>query len=277
MRIAPGSGAVAIKNPKARRPMKIRTLIVDDERPAREELAFLLKSFPDVEVVGQAKNGIEAVQLVRDRSPQVVFLDVQMPGLDGLAVVRRLLEKKGPLPLFIFATAYEHYAVQAFEVNALDYLLKPIGKARLEKVLHRSRRMLEGDESTQEKIERLVRMVQEYPFVQKSKLLVKSGGRLFLVDSDNLVYATIQDGLISIHTREMEGQSNFRTIEDLQMNLDARNFWRVHRSYLVNINSIREVIPWFKSSYQLRMMDRKQTEIPVSRSQTRRLRELFNL
>ena len=257
--------------------MKMRTLIVDDERPAREELAFLLKSFPDVEVVGQAKNGIEAVQLVRSRSPQVVFLDVQMPGLDGLAVVRRLLEKKGPLPLFIFATAYDHYAVQAFEVNALDYLLKPIGKERLAIVLHRSRRMLEGNESAQDKIERLLRMVQEYSSDQNSKLLVKSGGRLFLVNANNLVYATIHDGLISIHTREMEGQSNFRTIEDLQMNLDTQNFWRVHRSYLVNINSIREVVPWFKSSYQLRMTDRNQTEIPVSRSQTPKLRKLFNL
>ena len=257
--------------------MEIRTLIVDDERPAREELSFLLQGFPDIRVVGQAKNGVEAVQMVRDKSPQVVFLDVQMPGLDGLGVVRRLIEKKTPLPLFVFATAFDNYAVQAFEVNALDYLMKPIAKPRLVKAIKRVRRFLEGNESTREKLDRLVRMVQEAPSSPRPKLMVKSAGRMFLIKSDDLIFATIQDGLISIHTRDIEGQSNCRTIEELQTNLDSQDFWRAHRSYLVNINRIKEVIPWFKSSYQLRMDDRKQTEIPVSRAQTRRLRELFNL
>src|SRR5664279_3817201 len=112
--------------------MKITTLIVDDEQPARDELAFLLKSIPDVEVIGQGKNGVEAVNLVRDLSPQLVFLDVQMPGVDGFGVIKRLLEKKIRMPFFIFATAFDTHAVQAFEVNALDYLLKPIAKPRLE-------------------------------------------------------------------------------------------------------------------------------------------------
>ncbi len=107
--------------------------------------------------------------------------------------------------------------------------------------------------------------------------MVKSAGHMLLISSDDLIFATIQDGLISIHARDLEGQSNCRTIEELQTNLDSPNFWRVHRSFLVNINRIKEVIPWFKSSYQLRMDDRKQTEIPVSRAQTRKLRELFNL
>ncbi len=260
--------------------MKIRALIVDDERPAREELTFLLKDFPEVEVVGQAGNGLEAVQLVRHLAPQLVFLDVQMPGLDGLGVVRRLvdkMDKKVLLPHFVFATAFDNYAVKAFEVNAIDYLLKPIAKARLGKALERTRRLLNVGEPAQEKIDRLVRMVQEYPTLQKTRLMVKSTGRMLLVGAEDLVFATINDGLISIHTREMDGQSNFRTLEELQNNLDERTFWRVHRSYLININGIKEVIPWFKSSYQLRMDDRRKTEIPVSRAQTRRLRELFNL
>ena len=257
--------------------MKVSALIVDDEQPARDELAFLLKGLPDVEVVGQGKNGVEAVNLIRELNPQVVFLDVQMPGIDGFGVIKKLLEKKVRLPFFIFATAYDHYAVQAFEVNAIDYLLKPIARTRLEKAIGKIRRELEAVEPTQQKLDRLVQLVEERPVAQPNKLLVKSGGRLVLVDSDDIIYASIEDGVITVVTRDLEGQSNFRTVEELQSNLDPNSFWRAHRSYLVNINRIREVVPWFKSSYQLKMDDRKQTEIPVSRAQTRRLRELFKL
>ena len=257
--------------------MKIAALIVDDEQPARDELAFLLKGLPDVEVVGQGKNGVEAVSLIRELSPHLVFLDVQMPGLDGFGVIKKLLEKKAKLPSFVFATAYDHYAVQAFEVNAVDYLLKPIARPRLEKAIAKVRRSLENAEPAHEKLERLVQLVEERPAPQKSRLLVKSGGRLVLVDSEDVIYASIEDGVITIVTRELEGQSNFRTVEELQSNLDPNTFWRVHRSYLININRIREVVPWFKSSYQLKIDDRKQTEVPVSRAQTKRLRELLNL
>jgi two-component system LytT family response regulator/two-component system response regulator LytT len=257
--------------------MKITALIVDDEQPARDELAFLLKGFSDVEVVGQGKNGVEAVSLVRELNPHLVFLDVQMPGIDGFGVIKRLLEKKTPLPFFVFATAFDQYAVQAFEVNAIDYLLKPVAKPRLEKAILRVRRMLETPDTASQKLDRLVQMVEQRPVAQKGKLVVRSANRLFLVDSDEVIYASIEDGVISIVTRELEGQSNFRTVEELQANLDPQVFWRVHRSYLVNVNHIKEVVPWFKSSYQLKMEDRRQTEIPVSRAQTRRLRELLNL
>lgn len=257
--------------------MKITALIVDDEQPARDELAFLLKGIPELEIVGQGKNGVEAVNLVRDLNPHVVFLDVQMPGVDGFGVIKRLLEKKVRLPFFIFATAYDQYAVQAFEVNAIDYLMKPIAKPRLEKAILRVRRMLETSETASQKLDRLVQIMEGRPALQKGKLVVKSGNRLFLVDSDDIIYASIEDGVISIVTRDLEGQSNFRTVEELQSNLDPKTFWRVHRSYLVNVNHIKEVVPWFKSSYQLKMQDRKQTEIPVSRAQTRKLRELLNL
>src|SRR5439155_11159268 len=133
----------------------ITTLVIDDEQPARDELAFLLKGFSDIEVVGQAKNGLEAVSLIRDSSPQLVFLDVQMPGLDGFGVIKKLLEKKARMPFFVFATAYDNYAVQAFEVNALDYLLKPVARARLEKAIGRTRQMIEAAASTNQKLDRL--------------------------------------------------------------------------------------------------------------------------
>ncbi len=256
--------------------MKMTALIVDDEQPARDELAYLLKSFPDVEVVAQGKNGVEAVNLIKELSPSLLFLDVQMPGLDGFGVIRRLIEKKIKMPHVVFVTAYDQYAVQAFDVNAADYLLKPISRVRLEKALGRVRRSAETSDATQ-KLDKVVEMLERRPVPQKNKLVVKAGGRLHLLDSDDVVYASIEDGVISIVTREFEGQSNFRTVEELQNALDPKVFWRVHRSYLININRIKEVIPWFKSSYQLRMDDRKQSEIPVSRAQTRKLRELLNL
>ncbi len=258
--------------------MKITALIVDDEQPARDELAFLLKGFPDLEVVGIGKNGVEAVNLSRELNPHLMFLDVEMPGLDGFGVIKRLLEKKLHLPFVVFVTAYDHYAVQAFDVNAIDYVLKPIAKPRLEKALGKVRRMVEGAESAREKLDRLIQMLEKKnPVLQKNKLLVKSNGRLYLLDSDDVIYASIEDGVISIVAHDLEGQSNFRTVEELQNSLDPNTFWRVHRSYLININKIKEVVPWFKSSYQLKMDDRRQTEIPVSRAQTRRLRQLLNL
>lgn len=256
---------------------KISVLIVDDEQPARDELAFLLKSIPDVEVAGQGKNGLEAVSLIRELAPRLVFLDVQMPGLDGFGVIKRLLDKKVPLPQFVFVTAYDHYAVQAFDVNALDYLLKPIARSRLDRAIGRVRETIEDSATTHEKLDRLVKMIEGGPAAQRTKVVVRSAGRLVLVDSEEIVYASIEDGVISIVTKDFEGQSNFRTVEELQGNLDPKTFWRVHRSYLVNVNRIKEVVPWFKSSYQLKMSDRRQSEIPVSRAQTRRLRELFNL
>ena len=258
----------------------IRAIVVDDEPLAREELAFLLKAHPEIKVVAEGRNGVEALQLIKEHQPDLVFLDVAMPGQDGLELVRRLLDKKNKvakMPQVIFATAYDQYAVQAFELNAIDYLLKPIDKGRLAQSLERVRRVIEGQSHSTEKLEELMRMLREGATTQQVKLLLRSNGRLMLVDPKELIYATIEDGLITMVTKEMEGESNYRTIEELQTNLDPTNFWRVHRSYLININHIKEVVPWFKSSYQLRMNDRKGTEIPVSRAQTKRLRELLKL
>ncbi len=254
----------------------LSTLVVDDEQLARDELCYLLRECPNIEVIANASNGLEALDLIRDQEPDLVLLDVQMPGLDGLSVVRQLLEGGDKLPHVIFVTAYDQYAVQAFEVNAVDYLLKPVDKARLRVSLDRVERLRDSATRGREKMERAVAQI-EARAGGRTKLLVKAANRLFLVDADEVIYATIEDGLITIVANMIEGQSTYRTIEELQTNLDATRFWRAHRSYLVNINKIREVVPWFKSSYQLRMDDKKRTEIPVSRAQTRRLRELLKL
>jgi two-component system, LytTR family, response regulator LytT len=258
--------------------MPLSTVIVDDEQLARDELAFLLKNADDVNVVAQGKNGIEGVNLIKEHNPDLVFLDVQMPGLDGFGVIKKLLDRKIPLPKIVFATAFDQYAVKAFEVNAVDYLLKPFDKKRVAQAIQKAR--AQGATSAPaEKFEALVRMLesQKHP---TTKILLKAAGRMLLVDQKDICYAWIEDGVISVVTAGaagMEGQSNCRTLEELLDTLDPKLFWRAHRSYLVNINRIREVVPWFKSSYQLRMDDKKQTEIPVSRAQTRRLRELFGL
>lgn len=255
--------------------MSISTLIVDDEQLAREELAFLLKSHPEVEVVGEAANGLEAIAMIDEYEPDLVFLDVQMPGLDGLSVVRKMIERGGRLPHFIFATAFDQYAVEAFELAAADYVMKPIEKSRLSKSIERARRLIDSPEDASGQVERLLAQLSDKR--SPTKLLVRSSNRMFLVDEAEIAYATIEDGVITVIASSIEGLSNYRTIEDLQSHLNPALFWRPHRSYLVNINRIKEVIPWFKSSYQLRMSDKNQTAIPVSRAQTKRLRELFKL
>ena len=268
----------AIKSEPSSAVATIRTIVVDDEPLAREELAFLLKAHPDIQIVAEGSNGIEAFQLIREHQPDLVFLDVAMPGQDGLELLRRLLDKrtKIKLPQMIFATAFDHYAVQAFELNAIDYLLKPIDKARLAQSLERVRRSMESAPSSSAALEELVRMMKVSSSPQ-TKLLLRSNRRMMLVDQKDLIFAAIEDGSITLTTKEMEGESSYHTIEELQATLDPAQFWRVHRSYLVNINHIKEIVPWFKSSYQLRMNDRKNTEIPVSRAQTKRLRELLKL
>ena len=259
--------------------MSLSAVIVDDEQLARDELAYLLKNVGDVDVVAQGKNGLEAVSLIKEHNPDLVFLDVQMPGLDGFGVIKKLLDKKIPLPKIVFATAFDQYAVKAFEVNAVDYLLKPFDKKRVAQSVQRARSKQEPGLLPAEKIDNLVRML-EMQKPQLSKILLKSVGRMLLVDQREICYASIEDGVITVVTAGLsgiEGHSNCRTLEELLDSLDPNLFWRAHRGFVVSINHIREVVPWFKSSYQLRMDDKKQTEIPVSRAQTRRLRELFNL
>jgi two-component system LytT family response regulator/two-component system response regulator LytT len=336
----------------------LTSLIIDDEPLARQELQFLLEGAGGVTVLAQASNGIEAVDLIRTYKPDVVFLDVRMPGLDGFAVLKKLLSlnRKAKLPQIVFATAFDQYAVKAFEVNAVDYLLKPFDSKRVVKTIekvrarvaaeselddagneppashvaeeelpaatahkHMQRASVAGRERSGEtnrgrslasgpgrlwdaaeaKLDAVLRMIQEQAEnlaaqggspsslaagpaggireTRTGKVVVRASNRLLLVDQRDVCFASIEEGRISVVTKALEGDSNCRTLEELTEQLDPEQFWRVHRSFLVNIQHIREVVPWFKSSYQLRMDDRQSTEIPVSRSQTKRLRELFNL
>ncbi len=255
--------------------MSIRALVVDDERLARDELCFLLESFSDVEVVGQASNGLEAVELVEQLKPDLLLLDIQMPGLDGFQVLRKLVRKDAPLPSVVFVTAYDRYAIRAFEINAVDYLLKPVERTRLGEAITRTRRHVAEERPLIDQLERMLGSLERESPLQR--VVVKVGERLMLVDPMDVVYATVDDGVVTIATAQWTGTSNLRTLDELVTSLDPALFWRVHRSYVVNMKRIKEVIPWFNRTIQLKMADQKETEIPVSRSQTRRLKEYLKL
>jgi two-component system response regulator LytT len=258
----------------------MRVVVVDDEQLAREELCFQLEQLGTEEVVAQAGNGLEAIAAVERHEPDLVFLDIQMPGLTGFEVARRLLQRDDESPALIFVTAFDQHAIEAFEVNAVDYLLKPVDASRLEQALQRARRRLSSERAGRaplnDQLERIVKMMSGRQ-IRRDQVAVKVGERFMLVQAEDIIYASLADESINIVTGHVAGSSNYRTLDDLQARLDPDVFWRVHRSHLVNINKIKEIVPWFSRNYILRMKDAKSTEIPVSRSQTKRLREYLKL
>jgi len=265
--------------------MPLQAVLVDDEQIARDELAYLLGRIDDVEVIGQASNGLEALSTITRLQPDVVFLDVQMPGLTGFEVARRMLDATSRSHI-IFVTAYDQHAIEAFDVNAVDYLLKPVDHTRLELAVQRARRRIDAEQleergprvpsAIDDQLEKIVAMVAERQN-RRERLAIKVGERFLLVQAEEILYASLADESITVVTSQYTGTSNYRTLDELQARLDASVFWRVHRSHLVNINKIKEIVPWFSRNYILRMKDDKATEIPVSRTQTRRLREYLKL
>ena len=291
--------------------MDIKALVVDDEQLARDELCYLLEQAGGVSVVAQAANGVDALALIAEHAPDLVFLDVQMPGLNGFEVARQVLERQearaddradgeerdeapGGAEI-VFVTAFDQYAVDAFGVDAVDYLLKPVDPERLDQAVQRARRRIAGrmapravDGAVPERtlanaeLERLVKRLAQGALgpdgrSRRERLAVKVGERFFLVDAGDVIFATLADEVVTVAATGFTGTSNYRTLDDLQAQLDPETFWRVHRAYLVNINKIKEIVPWFSRNYILKMSDAKSTEIPVSRSQTKRLREYLRL
>jgi two-component system, LytTR family, response regulator len=252
----------------------LTAVVADDEQLARDELCFQLTQIDGVEIVSQASDGLQALDEIARLNPDVAFLDVQMPGLTGFEVARRVLENGTDLAV-VFVTAFDHRAIEAFEVNAVDYVLKPVEPARLEQAVGRVRKR-RAEQPLGDQLERLVRMMASQKD-RRSQIAVKAAERIVLVQADDIIYASLTEDSINIVTGQVSGTSNYRTLDELQARLDPDVFWRVHRSHLVNINKIKEIVPWFSRNYILRMRDAKATEIPVSRSQTRRLREYLKL
>ncbi len=262
--------------------MVLKAVLVDDEQLARDELGYLLEQVGGVQVLGQAGNGVEALTTIEKLQPDVVFLDVQMPGLTGFEVARRLLDSRAASQI-VFVTAYDQHAIEAFEVNAVDYLLKPVDQGRLEVAVDRARRRVASDRPVgpganlnSADLEKIIQAVAERQS-RRDRLAIKVGERFLLVQSAEIIYASLADDGITVVTSQHAGTSNYRTLDELHERLDPTVFWRVHRSHLVNINKIKEIVPWFSRNYILRMKDDKTTEIPVSRTHTRRLREYLKL
>ncbi|PYR32616.1 MAG: DNA-binding response regulator [Acidobacteria bacterium] len=276
--------------------MDLRAVLVDDEQLARDELRYLLGQVGGIDVIGQAGNGAEALDVIARLEPDLVLLDVQMPGLTGFEVARRMLDG-GPGAHIIFVTAFDQHAIEAFEVNAVDYLLKPVEPGRLAVAVQRARRRVSadriaGDEGTaasgvggkedqiadltNDRLEQIIQLVAERQS-RRERLAIRVGERYILVLAEEIIFASLIDDIITVVTGQHTGTASYRTLDELHARLDPSVFWRVHRSHLVNINKIKEIVPWFSRNYILRMKDEKATEIPVSRSQTRRLRDYLKL
>ena len=232
---------------------KIRTLVVDDETLARERVLTLLQQEADVEVVGECSDGGQAVAAIQEQSPDLVFLDVQMPGCDGFEVLKNISPDR--MPTVIFVTAYDEYALRAFEVHALDYLLKPFGKDRFQETLRHAREAIEvrraGDLGR-----RLLAMVHDIkPEPQRvERLVVKSGGRVFFLRTDEIDWIEAAGNYVRLHLGQ-ESHLFRETMNRMETRLDARRFARIHRSRIVNTERIKELQPWFNGDHVVVLRD----------------------
>jgi two-component system, LytTR family, response regulator len=253
---------------------KIRVVIVDDENPARRKVCRFLTAEKDFEIAGEAGTGPEAVRLIEAQRPDLVFLDVQMPGLDGFGVIESL--KIRPLPQVIFITAYDHFALKAFEVHALDYLLKPFDQPRFQKVLDHVRGLIQradrgGPGDLAEKLSRLLEEMNNRPKYAE-RLLINAGEKGFLLAVEKIDWIEAARNYVNLHV----GRDSYMlrgTIESLYQKLDPSKFLRANRSQIVNVASIRELHPWFHGEYRIVLNDG--AELPWSRRYLDRNSNLF--
>jgi two-component system response regulator LytT len=247
--------------------MAIRTLVVDDEKLARDRLVGFLEGLNDVQLVGQAGDGVEALKRIEEERPDLVFLDVQMPGMDGFEVLKAL---RTPLPHVVFSTAYDEYAIRAFEVDAVDYLLKPLSRARVGEAVGRVRSRL-GSERNGPDLESVLRRLEEQRKVHVSQVPVYSGKRILIVPVSEVLWFGVEYRLVYAHTVERAFMTNY-TLRELEERLDPALFFRAHKSSLVNLKHVKEIVPWFGGRYKLVMRDQAGSEVALSRAQARELR-----
>lgn len=248
----------------------IRAMIVDDETPARSELKFLLEKHPGVCVVCEAANFQEALTVIRQCQPHLVFLDVEMPGMNGIQIAEKILETMQPL--IVFATAHEEFALKAFELNAVDYLLKPFSPKRIDQCIEKVRAMLAKSAS----VTLLAAEETRIPRAICRKLAIDQGGKAQIINTNDIIAACSSEGHLDVYTPQKVYQVSM-TLQDLQTRLDEEEFFRSHRGCLVNIEKIREVIPWFNGTYNLILEGLPDVEFPVSRQQAPKLRKIFSL
>ena len=248
---------------------RLGVLIVDDEKPARDDIARMLGRIEGVEIVGEAGDGDEAVREIESLEPDILLLDIRMPGLDGFQVIEKL-SGLDDMPAVIFVTAYDTYALKAFEVHAADYILKPVDEKRLAQAIGRAARIRRGLEKRPD----LESLLETLDAVHR-RLALRKNDSLVMVDVDDILFATSSGGEVKVVTEKLEGAANFRSLDELQRELPPAVFIRVHRSYIANIRKIHEVRPWFSGSYQMRMSHGEGPVIPLSRGYAKKLRKIL--
>ncbi|AEG15788.1 two component transcriptional regulator, LytTR family [Desulfofundulus kuznetsovii DSM 6115] len=254
--------------------MPFTAVVVDDEPLARDELKYLLSVYPECRVVGEAEDAQEALKLVAELQPDVVFLDIQMRGMSGCEAAREMLSFPHP-PLVVFATAYNEYAVRAFELGAVDYLLKPFEDKRLAKTINRIEELRRRSGDWAEAVERVAGLLQAKRHRIK-KLPVEKNGEIRLLDYQDIIFGRAKDGSVQIVTAS-DTCTYTGSMTELEARLKSEGFLRVHKSFLVNLNQVQGVLPWFKGTYWLVMGDPKKTQIPVSKSQVKELKSILGL
>lgn len=241
----------------------IRSLIVDDEQPARQQLSRLLGEHADVRLVGEAENGVEALQLVADAKPDVMFLDIEMPGLSGFDVLTQLTSP----PHTVFTTAFDEYAVRAFDANAVDYLLKPIQADRLARTLEKMRALIaRPDDRVQASLQNALKALK---IGTPAKVAARRGQRIILLAPREIIYASVEDQMVFLHTAS-ERFSTDRTIAELEQLLAPAGFFRVSRSTVVNLHYARELLPWASGTWKVKLTTG--VELDVSRERARSLK-----
>lgn len=253
--------------------MKLRSLLVDDESPAREELRYLLQPFEDVQVVGEATNALEALELICNLDYSVIFLDIVMPGLNWIDLAQ-LLREKSNSPAIIFTTTNEEYAF-AFAVNGLDYLLKPIHPKRLEEALIKVR-LLKGTLTAPKSIPLPPAKREAITPKPLEVIPVEQRGKIILLHQDDIIFIYTDKDNVYIKTQKDSYLTRF-TLRELELRLNTTLFFRSHRCYLVNIKRMRELIPYFNGTYTIVVDDHERSEIPVSRTKSRILKEMLGL
>jgi two-component system LytT family response regulator len=247
----------------------IRVLIVDDEPLARGVLREMLQSDPDVTIVGECVNGKEAVHAIREFAPELVFLDIQMPEMGGFEVLDALGE--GQTPHLVFVTAYDQYAVRAFEVHALDYILKPFDRERFQTSWQRAKAQLlrERNGGVEQKI---LSLLEDLKAGTKylERLVIKSSGRIYFLETNEIDWIQAEGNYVSVHTGK-KAHLLRETISSLEKQLDPKKFLRIHRSAIVRIDSIKELQPWFHGEYHIILHDG--TQLTLSRNYRDRLQE----
>ncbi|MFD1361235.1 LytR/AlgR family response regulator transcription factor [Lentibacillus salinarum] len=247
----------------------IHAMIAEDEQLAREDMIYLLEKEPDVVLCPSAETGNQLVNLYVEYEPDVIFLDVEMPGMTGVDAVKQIVELAylHP-PLFIFTTAYDEYAMEAFEIEAVDYLLKPYDDVRFQKTMRRIRKQMAQTGMKQDKHAE----TQTDPATEK--LLIDDGERMVVLAPEAIYYAVPDNRMLAIHTQDEVIECRM-TLQELEDKLHGLSFFRTHRSYLVNLNYIKEITPWVNGAYNVTLTDKDQTTLPVSRSARKVLLETF--